>query len=398
MTRLRRLLCLDDFESAARMHLPRPVFGYVAGAAETNASLSDNRAAFRELAFVPRVLIDISTGSQQTTLLGQTYAAPFGIAPLGISALYAYRGDLVLARAAAAAKIPMIMSGSSLIRLEEVARECRDAWFQAYLPGDVAQITALIERVARAEFGTLVVTVDSQVAPNRENYVRAGFSAPLRPTLRLAWDGLVRPRWLFGTFLRTLFRHGMPHFENNFATRGAPILSSSVVREWSERGQLDWTHFALIRRLWKGKLVIKGVLDSEDARLAREAGADGIVVSNHGGRQLDGAVAPLRVLPAIVAACPDIPVMIDGGVRRGTDVLKALALGAKFVFIGRPFGYAAAIGGIAGVTHGIALLTAEIQRDMAMLGVTRLSDLGADRLLRLDQPAPGAHAAKLSGH
>jgi L-lactate dehydrogenase (cytochrome) len=398
MTRLRRLLCLDDFESAARMHLPRPVFGYVAGAAETNASLSDNRAAFRELAFVPRVLIDISTGSQQTTLLGQTYAAPFGIAPLGISALYAYRGDLVLARAAAAAKIPMIMSGSSLIRLEEVARECRDAWFQAYLPGDAAQITALIERVARAEFGTLVVTVDSQVAPNRENYVRAGFSAPLRPTLRLAWDGLVRPRWLFGTFLRTLFRHGMPHFENNFATRGAPILSSSVVREWSERGQLDWTHFALIRRLWKGKLVIKGVLDSEDARLAREAGADGIVVSNHGGRQLDGAVAPLRVLPAIVAACPDIPVMIDGGVRRGTDVLKALALGAKFVFIGRPFGYAAAIGGIAGVTHGIALLTAEIQRDMAMLGVTRLSDLGADRLLRLDQPAPGAHAAKLSGH
>lgn len=398
MTRLRRLLCLDDFESAARKHLPRPVFGYVAGAAETNASLYDNRAAFRELAFVPRVLIDISKGSQQTTLLGQTYAAPFGISPLGISALYAYRGDLVLARAAAAAKIPMIMSGSSLIRLEEVAGECPDAWFQAYLPGDVAQITALIERVARAEFGTLVVTVDSQVAPNRENYLRAGFSAPLRPTLRLAWDGLVRPRWLFGTFLRTLLRHGMPHFENNFATRGAPILSSSVVREWSERGQLDWTHFALIRRLWKGKLIIKGVLDSDDARLAREAGADGIVVSNHGGRQLDGAVAPLRVLPAIVAACPDIPVMIDGGVRRGTDVLKALALGAKFVFIGRPFGYAAAIGGIAGVTHAIALLTAEIQRDMAMLGVSRLSDLGADRLLRLGQRTTGTHAANLSGH
>ncbi|HEY2862209.1 MAG TPA: alpha-hydroxy acid oxidase [Casimicrobiaceae bacterium] len=396
-SRLRRLLCLDDFEPAARTYLPRPVFGYVAGAAETNASLSDNRAAFRELAFVPRVLIDISRGSQQTSLFGQTYAAPFGIAPLGISALYAYRGDLVLARAAAAAKIPMIMSGSSLIRLEDVASECRDAWFQAYLPGDMTQITALIERVARADFGTLVVTVDSQVAPNRENYLRAGFTAPLRPTLRLAWDGLVRPRWLFGTFLRTLIRHGMPHFENNFATRGAPILSPTVVREWSERGQLDWTHFALIRRLWKGKLVIKGVLDRDDARLAREAGADGIVVSNHGGRQLDGAVSPLRVLPEIVAACPDIPVMMDGGVRRGTDVLKALALGAKFVFIGRPFGYAAAIGGIAGVNHAIALLTAEIQRDMAMLGVSRLSDLGTDRLLRLDQRTPGARASNRSG-
>jgi L-lactate dehydrogenase (cytochrome) len=382
--RLQRILCLDDFEPAARKHLPRPIFGYVSAAAETNASLSDNRRAFRELAFIPRVLIDISRGTQQTSLFSHAYAAPFGIAPLGISALYAYRGDLVLAKAAAAAGIPMIMSGSSLIRLEDVARECKGTWFQAYLPGDVREITALLERVALAGFGTLVVTVDSQVAPNRENYLRAGFSAPLRPTLRLAWDGITRPRWLCGTFLRTLTRHGMPHFENNFATRGAPILSPSVVREWSERGQLDWTHLALIRRLWKGTLVIKGILDPDDARMARDAGADGIIVSNHGGRQLDGAVSPLRALPGIVAACPDIPVMIDGGVRRGTDVLKALALGAKFVFVGRPFGYAAAIGGAAGVNRAITLLSDEIRRDMAMLGISQLSELGPQRLLRLD--------------
>ena len=382
--RLQRILCLDDFEPAARRHLPRPVFGYVSAAAETNASLCDNRRAFGEIGFVPRVLIDISRGSQETTLFDRVYASPFGIAPLGISALYAYRGDLVLARAAAAAGIPMIMSGSSLICLEDVAAECRDTWFQAYLPGDVREITALVERVARAGFVTLVVTVDSQVAPNRENYLRAGFSAPLRPTLRLAWDGITHPRWLFGTFLRTLVRHGMPHFENNFATRGAPILSPSVVREWSERGQLDWTHLALIRRLWKGTLIVKGILDPDDARIARDAGADGIIVSNHGGRQLDGAVSPLRVLPAIVAACSDIPVMIDGGVRRGTDVLKAMALGAKLVFVGRPFGYAAAIGGAAGVSRAAALLSAEIQRDMAMLGITRLSELDPRRLFRFD--------------
>jgi len=380
--RLQRILCLDDFEAAARKQLPRPIFGYVSGAAETNASLSDNRRAFGEFGFVPRVLVDISKGSPQTSLFGEAYAAPFGIAPMGISALYAYRGDLVLARAAAAARIPMIMSGSSLIRLEDVARECGDTWFQAYLPGDVREITALVERVAVAGFRTLVVTVDSQVAPNRENYLRAGFSAPLRPTLRLAWDGLTRPRWLLGTFARTLFRHGMPHFENNFATRGAPILSPSVVREWSERGQLDWTHFALIRRLWKGKLVVKGVLDPDDARMAREAGADGIIVSNHGGRQLDGAVSPLRVLPAIVAACPGLPVMMDSGIRRGTDVLKALALGAKFVFVGRPFAYAAAVGGAAGVERAITLLSDEIQRDMAMLGISRLSELGTHWLFR----------------
>src|SRR5689334_4293674 len=209
-------------------------------------------------------------------LFGHASSAPFGIAPLGISALYAYRGDLVLAAGAAQANVPMIMSGSSLIRLEEVVTQSPSTWFQAYLPGDVKAIVALIERVARAGFETLVVTVDSQVAGNRENNIRAGFSTPLRPTLRLARDGLTHPRWLCGTFLRTLVRHGMPHFENNFATRGAPILSPSVLRDYSDRGHLHWEHWRMIRRMWKGRLIIKGVLDRADARLARDEGADGI--------------------------------------------------------------------------------------------------------------------------
>jgi len=381
--RLQDVLSLDDFEPAARRHLPRPIFGYVAGAVETNWSLDDNRAAFAEYGFLPRMLVDVSKRSQQTSLFGHTYATPFGISPMGISALYAYRGDVVLASAADAANIPMIMSSSSLIPLEEIAKRSKTAWFQAYLPGDVPAITALIARVARTSFETLVVTVDSQVAGNRENNVRTGFSTPLRPSLRLAWDGITHPHWLFGTLLRTLLGHGMPHFENNYATRGAPIISPSVLREYSDRGHLSWEHFRLIRRLWKGPLVIKGILDRADAVMAREAGADGIIVSNHGGRQLDGAVAALRVLPGIVAACPDTPVMIDGGVRRGTDVLKALALGAKCVFVGRPFGYAAAIAGAAGVKHAIALLSTEIDRDMAMLGVPDLRELGPDRLMRV---------------
>ena len=381
--RLRRILCLDDFEIAAKKHLPRPVFGYVAGAAETNWTLHDNRRAFDEFGFVPRVLIDVSKRSQQTSLFGRTYAAPFGIAPIGISALYAYRGDIVLARAAAAADIPMILSSSSLIRMEDVKNEGRTDWFQAYLPGDIPRITALVERVKRTGFEILVITVDSQVAGNRENNVRAGFSTPLKPTARLAWDGVSHPRWLLGTFLRTLLRHGMPHFENNDATQGPPIMSPSVLRDYSDRGHLNWRHFELIRELWKGTLVIKGILDVEDARIARNAGAEGIIVSNHGGRQLDGAVSALRVLPDIVAACPDIPVMMDGGVRRGTDVFKALALGAKFVFAGRPFGYAAAIGGEAGVRHAIKLLSDEIQRDLALLGIANLSELTPQRLVRL---------------
>jgi L-lactate dehydrogenase (cytochrome) len=376
-------LSLDDFETAARTHLPRPIFGYIAGAVESDWSRDDNRAAFAEYGFVPRVLVDMSGRSQKTTLFGHTYAAPFGIAPIGISALYAYRGDLVMAAAAAAANIPMIMSGSSLIRLEDVAAQSKGTWFQAYLPGDIPDITALIERVARAGFGTLVVTVDSQVAGNRENNIRSGFSTPLRPSARLAWDGITRPRWLFGTFLRTMLRHGMPHFENNYARRGPPILSSDVLRDFSDRGHLTWEHFRLIRRLWKGPLVIKGILDKDDALIARDAGADGIIVSNHGGRQLDGAVSALRVLPRIAEACPGMPVMLDGGVRRGTDVLKALALGATCVFAGRPFGYAASIAGAPGVAHAIGLLVAEIDRNMAMLGITDLRELDARRLLRI---------------
>jgi L-lactate dehydrogenase (cytochrome) len=374
--RFRRVLCLDDFETAARRHLPRPIFGYIAGAAETNRSLRDNRLAFDELGFVPRVLIDVSKRSQQASLFGRNYAAPFGIAPMGISALSAYRADIAMARAAAVANIPMIMSGSSLIRLEDVAKEVRTTWFQAYLPGDVPRITALIERVARAGFDILVVG-------NRENNIRAGFSTPLRPTVRLAWDGISHPRWLFGTFLRTLLRQGMPHFENNDATRGPPIMSPSVVRDYSDRGHLNWQHFELIRRLWKGRLIIKGILDVHDARIARDAGAEGIIVSNHGGRQLDGAVSPLRVLPDIVAACPEIPIMMDSGVRRGTDVFKALALGASFVFVGRPFGFAAAIGGEAGVGHAIQLLSAEVDRNMALLGISSLAELTPHRLVRL---------------
>jgi L-lactate dehydrogenase (cytochrome) len=226
--RLRGMLCLDDFEGAARRHLPRPVFGYIAGAAETNWSFHDNRASFDEFGFVPRVLVNVSQRSQQVSLLGRTYASPFGIAPMGISALSAYRGDLVLARAAAAANVPMIMSGSSLIRLEDVAKEATTEWFQAYLPGHIPRITGLVERVARAGFEVLVITVDCQVAGNRENNVRAGFSTPLRPSVRLAWDGVTHPRWLFGTFLRTLLAQGMPHFENNDVARGPPILSPSI--------------------------------------------------------------------------------------------------------------------------------------------------------------------------
>jgi L-lactate dehydrogenase (cytochrome) len=380
--RLRALLCLDDFETAARRHLPRPLFGYIVGAAETNRSYDDNRRQFDDYSFQPRVMVDVSHRSTDITLFGKRYRAPFGIAPVGISAISAYRGDIVLAQAAQAAGVPAIMSGTSLIRMEEVAAAAPRTWFQAYMPGDDTRLDGLIARAAAAGFETLVVTVDIPVWANRENNVRTGFSMPLRPSLRLAWDGITRPRWLFGTFARTLLRHGMPHFENSFATRGAPMLSTNAVRDTTGREHLNWDHIRRIRAMWRGPLIIKGILHQHDALLADECGADGIIVSNHGGRQLDGAVAPMRVLPRIVDAVGGrMTVMMDGGVRRGSDVLKAVALGARCVFAGRPFMYAAAVGGRIGVDHALTLLRDEVSRNMAMLGVNGVDELNPDRLL-----------------
>jgi L-lactate dehydrogenase (cytochrome) len=380
--RLGHVLCLDDFEVAARRHLPRPVFAYVSGGVERNHSLQTNSRAFEAFEFVTRVLVDTSKRSTETQLFDRTWSAPIGIAPMGICALSAYRGDLVITQAAAHENIPMVVSGSSLIRMEEIVKANPHAWFQAYLPGTQAEIVALIDRVKTAGYATLVVTLDASIASNRENNIRAGFSTPLRPSMALAWEGLTHPRWLLGTFLHTIVRHGMPHFENNYARRGAPILSASVLRDFSDRGHLGWQHIRMIRAMWPGTLVIKGILDVRDARMAVQAGADGLIISNHGGRQLDSTVSPLRVLPGIVQACPEVPVMVDSGFRRGTDVLKALALGAKFVFIGRPFNYAAAVAGESGVRKAISILREEISRDMAMLGVSSVRDVVRDCLLK----------------
>jgi L-lactate dehydrogenase (cytochrome) len=379
--RTRDLLSLDDFEDAARRVLPRPIFGYVAGAAEDNRALDDNRRAFDELAFVPRVLCNVAQRRQGVQLFGTAYASPFGIAPMGIAALSAYQGDLALARAAAEARLPFVLSGSSLIRLETVLEAAPGSWFQAYLPGAAERIDALLKRVAAAGVQTLVITADVPVAGNRENNLRAGFSTPLRPTLRLAWDGITRPRWLVGTLLRTLVQQGMPHFENSFAERGAPILSSRVQRDFAARDHFDWSHIAHIRRQWRGALVVKGILSPADAALARAQGVDGIVVSNHGGRQLDDAVAPLRVLPAIAEQAGGMTVMVDGGIRRGTDVLKAVALGAHAVFVGRPFNFAAAVDGQNGVRVAIELLQSEVDRNLAQLGVRSCTELGRQHLL-----------------
>jgi L-lactate dehydrogenase (cytochrome) len=379
--RLRRVLSIDDLPRAARRRLPRFLFGFIQGGVETNASLAANRAAFERWSFRPRILVDTTARTQATTLFDHRYASAFGIAPMGGIALGALEGDLALARAAAAANIPFILSGASLVTLETVIAANPAAWFQAYIPGDRVRIGALVERVARAGYGTLVVTADVPVPANRENNVRNGWSLPLRPTPRLAYDSLSHPGWLFGTVLATLGKTGMPHFENMAATRGEPVLSANAERSFGRREALSWADIAWIRRRWQGKLVVKGVLAAEDARIARETGLDGVIVSNHGGRQLDFSAASLDALAEVKTESREMTVMLDGGVRRGTDVLKALALGAAFVFLGRPFIYSVAVGGEKGARHIISLLSEEIDRDLALLGCNSLDALQPDFLV-----------------
>lgn len=366
---------LNDFEKSARRRLPRSVFGYVEGATEDNLSLRDNRKVFEEILFRPRVLVNVAGRDASVELFGTRYQAPFGVAPMGICALTGYRGDLALARAAKNAGIPMALSSSSLIPLEEVLDAAPGTWFQLYTPRHEAAVDALIDRVARAGVEVLIVTVDSAVVPNRENNLRNDFKTPLSPNFSLLWEGVTHPRWSIFTFLRTLVLHGVPHFENNTAERGASLIARDVERDFSGREYLDWDAIRRIRQRWKGKLVLKGILHPEDASCADRVGVDGIIVSNHGGRQLDGSLSPLRALPQIVEAAGAQVVMIDSGFRRGTDVLKALALGAAFVFVGRPFNYAAAVGGEEGVAHAIRLLSDEIRTSMALLGVNRLAEL-----------------------
>src|ERR1700722_11821182 len=375
---LKRYLSLDDFEATARRRLPKFIYGYVSGGVETDAALRDNRRAFDEYGFVPRVLNDVSGRNQTTTLFGKTYAAPFGIPPFGSAALCAYRGDVVLASAAAAMNVPMILSASSLIRLEDIRRENPAAWYQAYLAGDVSRIEPLVDRVAAAGYDTFVVTADVPVPPNRENNIRNGFRVPIDITPRVAWDTISHPHWLFGTWARTIVNHGMPHFENMDARRGPPVLARNLMRNIGKRDQLAWKHVELIRKRWQGKLVVKGLIAPADARIARESGVDGVIVSNHGGRQLDYTLSSLRTLPEIAADAGGMTVMLDGGIRRGTDVLKALALGAQFVFIGRPFLYAAVVAGEPGVRRALTLLRAEVDRDMALLGIRSIGEMTSE--------------------
>jgi L-lactate dehydrogenase (cytochrome)/(S)-mandelate dehydrogenase len=375
--RIEDCINLDDLRRAAKRRLPKLIYDFIEGGVDDEDGLVRNEDAFRRRALLPRYLVDVTQRDQGTELFGRRYASAFGIGPTGGIGNYRRGGDLMLAAAARDADIPFIMSGAATATMEEVARTAPEhTWFQLYSARDRNVVDDMVRRADELGLSTLVITVDVPVGANRERNRRNGFGRPLRLRLATKLDALRRPAW-FADYLR----HGIAAMADwqRYVRDGA---SADEVGEYAAaqlRAPITWAELARIRACWPRKLVLKGILRSDDALRAAELGVDGIIVSNHGARQLDRAPSALDVLPGIVAAVGErLTVMLDGGIRRGADVLIALSLGARFVFLGRPTLYGVVAGGQAGAAHAIGILRNEVDIVMGQIGCTALDQLGID--------------------
>jgi len=375
---------LAEMREAARRVLPALVFDFIDGGVEDEVCLERNAAAFRAVRLLPRYLVDMSSRSRATTLFGRSHASPFGICPMGSCGLARPGADLALARAAAAAQIPFILSSGTNASIEEIAATGPgERWYQLYPARDWAINADFLRRAEAAGIRTVVVTIDIPVSSLRERSRRHLRRGRFAPTPRAAFEALLHPGWL----ARYLRSGGAPSFGSWEAYFDARPVTFTQLRTQFPSPQ-SWTLIDRVRAAWPHTLVVKGVLHPEDAVRAVEAGAEGVIVSNHGGRQLDAAPAAFEALPAIVQAVGDrATVMLDSGVRRGAHVLAALCMGARFVFLGRPMLYGAAVAGEAGVKRVIDMLNLEIDTAMAQIGCLDIPGLGPAFLS--DPPRPG---------
>ncbi len=384
---------IEDLHRMAKRKLPKIIFDFIEGGLEDERGLERNRAAFHKHQLLPRYLVDVSKRDQSASLFGHTYASPFGISPTGGAGLYRRNGDLMLAEAAAEANIPFIMSGGSNASMEEAVKIApNNTWFQLYAANDRDLTDALISRARDCGVGALVLTVDVPVHPKRERNWRNGFATvrsgtiaealKLKPSILL--EAMTHPGWVID-----YVRHGGAPTLGNWAPHAPPGADKSEAirlgRTQTPAAAQTWRDLERYRRLFPRPLVVKGILNPADAVRAAEIGVDGIIVSNHGGRQLDQAPASLDALPAIKAAVGDkVTVMLDSGVRRGADILIARCLGAQFVFFGRPTLYGAVVGGTPGVKKAISIFRDEIDLVMGQIGCPSLDELGPDFLWRED--------------
>lgn len=372
----------EDYRQRARRRLPRVLFDYIEGGSFIGTTLARNFADLDAVELRQRVLRDVSNVSTASELFGRQYAMPLALAPVGMAGMTARRGEVQASRAARARNVPFCLSTMAICGIEEVAAASgAPEWFQLYMIRDRGYMRALLQRAAGAGCQVLVFTVDLPVPGVRYKFSLGG-KWTLDDQLRLTIDGLSHPAWMLDVFLG-----GRPHIFGNMAAaveraRGLGDFWGWI-RENSEAG-LDWKDIDWLRETWAGPIVLKGILDVEDARLAVSAGVDGIIVSNHGGRQLDGTCSSIAALPAVVEAVAGaLPVLMDGGVRSGLDILKALALGASGCLVGRAWAYALASGGEAGVAALIDQLQRELATAMALTGARTVAEVDRNLILRV---------------
>lgn len=369
-------LNIDELRRRARRFLPRGLFEYIDRGTEDESSLRRLRQSFEQAELTPRVLVDCSERHTGVTLFGRERPLPFVIAPTAAAGLVRYDGEVLLARAARAAGIPFCVSTQSITSIERIAGSGAELWFQLYVWRDRSLTHALLDRVAACGVDTLILTVDTAVSPKREYNRHNGFNVPVVPSLRGALDVARHPAWAGGVLLRLLANGGWPgyaHYPERFRTRITDATAHDPIRLCD---RVSWDDVAELRRRWAGRIILKGLLAPEDALRAAESGVEAVVVSNHGGRNLDCAPSPLAVLPRIMDAVGDrMTVLADSGVRRGSDAAKLLAAGAAAVLLGRAPLFGLAAGGQAGAEHALAILQDELDRTMALLGCRTVAEL-----------------------
>jgi len=372
---------IEDLRRMAKRHLPRMCFDFIEGGLEDEHGIARNESAFARHALVPRYLVEVSSRDPSTTLFGRNYALPFGIAPTGIAGLFRRGADLMLAEAAKQANVPFIMSGTSTASIEALGKVAPEhGWYQLYGARDRKVSEDMIRRANDAGLSTLVLTVDVPTGSKRERNIRNGFIRPYKLKPSIVLEALRHPAWI-ADYLK---HGGMPYFDNwvPYAKQGANAHEVADYLATQTPSIQTWKDLENYRRLWPRKLVVKGVMHIDDARRAAEMGVDGIMVSNHGGRQLDRAPSPLEVLlPITQAVGSKVAVMFDSGVRRGSDIVIARCLGARFVFVGRATLYGCAAGGPKGAKRAIDILRDEIDRVMTQIGCASFDQLGPDWLM-----------------
>jgi len=373
---------IADLRELARRRLPRGVFEFFDRGNGDEVALVENRAAFERYKFTPHQLVDTSRRSQEVTLFGKRHKMPIAVAPTGSAGLAWYEGEIELARAAAKAGIPFTLATGSMTALERVAEQAGGTlWFQVYMWPDRAASHRLVERAKAAGYQAVVVTVDTPVPPGREYNLRNGMTVPFRFTRRNVTDVMLHPRWFAGVLMRYLATTGMPRYENYPTEVKTRITALPMGRSMMTTDSLTWDDLRVLRKLWPHALMVKGILRPQDAVLAADCGADAVIVSNHGGRAVDSTPAPIDVLPSVADAVGSrMTVLVDSGFRRGADVIKGLALGAKAVLIGRAPLFGTAVAGEAGAARAIEIYRDEIDRMLALIGCPGVAHLGREYL------------------